>query len=31
MFKKLGVNEVVSPELAACSDIEKIINEIEKE
>lgn len=26
MFKKLGVNEVVSPELAACSDIEKIIN-----
>lgn len=25
MFKKLGVNEVVSPELAACSDIEKII------
>lgn len=26
MFKKLGVNEVVSPELAACGDIEKIIN-----
>ena len=25
MFKKLGVSEVVSPELAACSDIEKMI------
>lgn len=25
MFQKLGLNEVVSPELAACSDIEKII------
>lgn len=25
MFKKLGVTEVVSPELAACSDIEKMI------
>lgn len=25
MFKKLGLNEVVSPELAACSDIEKKI------
>lgn len=25
MFKKLGLNEVVSPELAACSDIEKMI------
>lgn len=25
MFQKLGVKEVVSPELAACSDIEKII------
>lgn len=25
MFQKLGLNEVVSPELAACSNIEKII------
>ncbi len=25
IFKKLGVKEVVSPELAACSDIEKMI------
>lgn len=25
IFKKLGLNEVVSPELAACSDIEKLI------
>ena len=25
MFRKLGVSEVVSPELAACSDIEKMI------
>lgn len=25
MFKKLGLNEVVSPELAACSNIEKMI------
>ena len=25
MFKKLGLNEVVSPELTACSDIEKLI------
>ena len=25
IFKKLGLNEVVSPELAACGDIEKLI------
>ena len=25
MFQKLGLNEVVSPELAACSNIEKLI------
>ena len=25
MFKKLGLNEVISPELTACSNIEKLI------